>query len=169
MPVDADKGMLRRLVTVRRWILEGANHMGGRIRIAHADIYHGDAQPRHFANPPDRLGQIRREGIVLPRAPGALDRRSPRTGLPVVRVDPLAIRNAVVDIQPRGKDEAGNFRPDGSEDVPRQAGTVFQAPAKWPGAGLGSQQLAEQIAVALLDVDKLKAATMGQPGSRDIV
>src|SRR5207244_1402203 len=77
--------------------------------------------------------------------------------------------NAIVDIQACGNHQPRNFGADGQDDLARQASAVLQAAAVTPGPGFGSQQLVEEITVALLDVDKLKAAALSQPGSRYVI
>jgi hypothetical protein len=126
------------------------------------------AKPGHLTNPFQRLGQIGPQGIILARSPGALHRRCPRARLALV-ARALAVGNAIEHVEPRRDRQTGNRGTDGANDVPRQPGAILQAAAVPAGSPLGRQQLAKQVAMALLDVDEVVSDLVGQLRGCDIV
>src|SRR5262249_26506936 len=140
-----------------------------RVRVAHADVHAGDTEACHRADPRQGLRQVWPQRVVLPRTPGAAHRRLPGTRLALAAAGALAVGEAVVDIQPCGDHQAGDLAADSRQDVPGQARAVLQAAAVGARPGFGRQQFAQQIAVALLDVDELEAAAVRQPGGGNVL
>ena len=91
-----------------------------------------------------------------------------RTGFADVTAGSHAVRDAVVYVHPRGDHQVRNFGADGGDDIAGQAGAVLVAAAERAGTAAGAEQFAEQVAVALLDVDEVEANATGHPGGRDV-
>src|SRR5262249_32617222 len=79
------------------------------------------------------------------------------------------IRDAVKHVHATGDHQAGNFGANSLNNVARQARAIRQASSVRTRPFLRSQQLVEQIAVTLLDIDELIAGAIGKLGRRDVV
>src|SRR5439155_6697076 len=120
-------------------------------------------EPRHLADPPERLGQVWLKRVVFAHAPGTSHRRLPGTRLALLAAGPLLKWNAIEDVDARGDHQAGDFAADGGDDLTGQPRAILKRATVWPGPALGGQQLIEQIPMALLDINELKAGLVGEP------
>src|SRR5262249_30826372 len=136
--------------------------------VAHADVHELHAEPHHLADPRERFLQVRTQRILLAGPPRTPHRYRPGDWLALLRAGPLAKRNAIEHIQPGGQAPAGHFLADAAEDLAGQPRPVFQAATVAPVPGPGREQLAQQVAMALLDIDKLKADPLCEPGGCDV-
>ena len=142
--------------------------MRRRIRAAHADVDQRHAEANHLRDPRERLGQVGPQRIVGIGAPGAGERRLIRTRLAVIAARRLAIGNRIIDVDPTGDYQAGHFTADRGDDVARQPGAILQAAAVESGSLPGREQFAQQVAMALLDIDELIADPVRTAGGGDI-
>ena len=124
----------------------------------------------HLADPAQRLGQVRR-ATGRRRGCPSTSRRGASHGsrLAVVVCPFLRIRDAVEDVQPGGEHQVGHCGADRREDVAGQPGAVLVSCRRSGRARLRRQQLVEQVAVALLDVDELEADVTGELRRGDVV
>src|SRR5207244_5343623 len=72
------------------------------------------------------------------------------------------------DVQAGGDDEVGHRGANGSDNVACQAGAILETTAEGARSCPGRQQLTEQVAVALLDVNEIEADAPGEAGGRDV-
>ena len=68
------------------------------------------------------------------------------------------------DIDPRGDREFRQFIANAADDVPNQSRAVLQTPAVVTGPIVGAEKFMAQVAVTVLDIDKIKARGMNQLG-----
>ena len=128
--------------------IERAGHMGRGVGVAHRQVHH--IQPQlvvQLMHKADRLGQIGR------RAALRADAKAPRVGVAVVDAKAGGNHKVVVLIHLGGADA-----------VFQQAEAVFKAAAVLAGAVVGGCQLCQQVAVAALDVHRVKACFLGKGG-----
>src|SRR6185312_7142739 len=103
-----------------------------------------------------RLGQIGCKWIILGGSPGRSDRQveSVRNPLAVITA---VIRQPVMDVEPCGDDRVGMVASNPSHDFTDEPGPVGDRAAVLAGPAAGGQQLVEQIAVTLLEVDEVES------------
>ena len=122
--------------------------MGGGVGVAHRQVYHVEAQlVMQFAHKADGLGQV---GV---RAAFRADAKAPRVGVAVVDADARRDHKAVVLVHLGGADA-----------VFQQTEAVFKAAAVFTGTVVGGGQFRQQIAVAALDVNRVKPGLFGKQG-----
>ena len=91
-------------------------------------------------------------------------------GLGLARaVSRFAIGHAVDDRQPNADAKPRHSRADAVGDRGEESGAVLEAATVPAVAGARAQQLVPEVAVAVLDVDELKADVVGAPGGIDEV
>ena len=67
--------------------------------------------------------------------------------------------NTVKHVEPGGDDQPRHLGAKAFEDVTSQAGAIVETASKRSRPGLGGQQLTQEIAMTLLEVDELIAAS----------
>ena len=128
--------------------IEGAGHMGGGVGVAHRQVDHIQTQfVVQIAHQADGFSQIGRHAALR------TDTEAPRVGVAVVDADARRDHKAVVLVHLGGADS-----------VFQQAEAVFKAAAVLAGAVVGGCQLCQQVAVAALDVHRVKACFLGKGG-----
>lgn len=75
--------------------------------------------------------------------------------------------DAIIDVEPAGDQEAGYFVSDALDDVAGQPGAVLVAATIGAEPSAGGEEFIKQIAMALLDIDKLKTCLIGDVSSGD--
>ena len=122
--------------------------MGRGVGVAHRQVDH--IQPQfvvQIAHQTDGFSQIGRHAALR------TDAEAPRVGVAVVDADARRDHKAVVLVHLGGADA-----------VFQQAEAVFKAAAVLAGAVVGGCQLCQQVAVATLDVHRVKACLLGKGG-----
>ena len=109
------------------------------VRVADGNVDERNAHLHKPANQLDRLSEVGHEVIVA------------------VYAEAIRVRDGVVDVHPRGHEQPGNGLADLLHRLPQQARTVLQRAAVLALAGVGSQQLGDQVAVTALDVHRVEA------------
>ncbi len=154
------------LVAIERWVFKGPQVVGRGIGVAHGEVDHADAEFFHFSDPAQRFGEVGLIGLLRMGTPVVL--QGEYTSIRPAQVVIVFVKgDAIIDVEPAGDQEAGYFVSDALDDVAGQPGAVLIAATIEAGAGAGGEEFVEQIAMALLDIDELKASLKSDMGSGD--
>ena len=168
MPVDTVERVFGRLVTVRRRVLERPKQVRAGVGVAQRDVDQADTKLDEHTDQGEGLGQVGHGWLVVAAAPDRGHGRGGRAGNPA-SVRTFLVRKAIEDIQAGGEHHAGAGVANPCDDVADEPRSMVERAAVPARARPGRQQLVQEIAVTLLDVDEVKSDLMGEPRGRDVV
>src|ERR1700722_6635785 len=172
---DANEGIFRRMIPVRRGVQGWPDHMRIVIGTRKRDVDKTHAEATQDLEQGFRLSQVILEWLirVCPEAMTIRQRmlfRNSRTERAGDRLGWIWLeRQRVYGAQPDPDFQSGRFGPDTLDDLFQETGTVFETPAIGARPGDRAQKLVTEVTMAMFQIDKVKAALLRAFGSNDVI
>ena len=166
--MHADEWVFGGFVTIGWGVFKGSKVVWRGVGVAHRDVEHADPQALEFPGPAEGFVEIGLIGVLGIRTPVVLQGQGAVVGCALALLL-IVERYAIVDIEPAGDHQVRQIVPDALDDIANKSGAILEATAVGAGAGACGEEFVEQIAMALLDVDKLETELIRELGGPNVV
>ena len=169
MPGDAERADARASRSRPAADFRTAEEVRARVRVAQRDVDQA-RRPSSASSPIKRSGSARsgRDGSSRVGSPGRVGPGASNGHGTPRPSGPFRVRDAVEDVQPGGQDEARGALADAGDDLADEPRPVLERAAVLARARPGGQQLVQEVAMALLEVDEIEAGPSRQRGRLDV-